>query len=163
MTNTHNEPYFNYYNHFPQISFYGHKMHIDANQNIQNIQNMQNRINIPNKQKRNISPNMQNTPNRIVFPNRQNRQYSPNVQNIQRPNMGMQQYPFSKLPSEEISSPKEMYNNYNLNPNFHGQRNQVNNIGKIEYNKGFTKRSQFYNNQFNNEGDFDEEKVCIIM
>ena len=163
MTNTHNEPFFNYCNQFPKFSFYGHKMHIEANQNTQNFPEMQNRINIPNRQKRNISPNMQIMQNRIIFPNRQNRQISPNMQNIQRPNMGMQQYPFRKLPSDNINLPNEIYNNFNMNPNLQGQRNQVNNIGKIEYNKGFSKSTQIYNNQYKNEGDFDEEKVCIIM
>ena len=163
MTNTHNEPFFNYYNQFPKFSFYGHKMHIEANQNTQNFPEMQNRINIPNRQKRNISPNMQIMQNRIIFPIRQNRQIPPNMQNIQRPNMGMQQYPFRKLPSDNINLPNEIYNNFNMNPNLQGQRNQVNNIGKIEYNKGFSKSTQIYNNQNKNEGDFDEEKVCIIM
>ena len=163
MTNTHNEPFFNYCNQFPKFSFYGHKMHIEGNQNTQNFPEMQNRINIPNRQKRNISPNMQIMQNRIIFPNRQNRQISPNMQNIQRPNMGMQQYPFRKLPSDNINLPNEIYNNFNMNPNLQGQRNQVNNIGKIEYNKGFSKSTQIYNNQYKNEGDFDEEKVCIIM
>lgn len=163
MTNTHNEPFFNYYNQFPKYSFYGQKMHIEANQNTQNFPEMQNRINIPNRQKRNISPNMQIMQNRIIFPNRQNRQFYPNMQNIERPNMGIQQYPFRKLPSDNINLPNEIYNNFNMNPNLQGQRNQVNNIGKIEYNKGFSKSTQIYNNQYTNEGDFDEEKVCIII
>lgn len=163
MTNTHNEPFFNYYNQFPKYSFYGQKMHIEANQNTQNFPEMQNRINIPNRQKRNISPNMQIMQNRIIFPNRQNRQFCPNMQNIERPNMGIQQYPFRKLPSDNINLPNEIYNNFNMNPNLQGQRNQLNNIGKIEYNKGFSKSTQIYNNQYTNEGDFDEEKVCIIM